>query len=634
MIDAKMAGGITESQIEEIKSRIDLSDLVSSYGISVREAGGSKKACCPFHNEKTPSFNIDDGKGFYHCFGCGESGDAIKFVEKMEGLSFIEAVRKLAGQAGVELDEREDPEARQRGRLYALLAEAAQFYRRCLLKIREGETARKYLESRELGGKIQEDYLIGYAPAGISNMLIWAERHGYTQQDMAAAGITKLPSGVGDRGYHRFGGRLMFPVKDKRGRVVGFSGRQLIASKNSGKYVNSPETAVFKKSRVLYGFDKAASAIAKARNREAIVCEGQIDCIRMQTSGFPNTVAGQGTAFTEEHVQMLKRVADQVVLVYDDDAAGHKATVKSARLCLAAELPVRVVSLPGGDDPDSFLRSHPAEEFAKMLDNAQSVMSFQVRSERAKERDPGSVDAVHRIVREVLLTIVCCPSAVLRATMLAEAAKLLGLPAAALSEELGKVKPPPKKAPVNEQDEEDSSDVAPEEESEGGSWENAGSFIAPPPAETAFCEFLLANEFSEEAKTIDEIIGGFLPEEVFSSQLSGDFVKAWREEIASGADAIVPWSSSLGNRDREWFDSVLLGRDKWLGSTQRPVEIVEDFVRALWKERLKRKRGDLPFSGDEAADLERMKISMDLKRLNSVKWATVKDIVRQWSKGG
>ena len=340
--------GITESVID---------------GIQVKHAGATAKACCPFHHEKTPSFNINSSKGFYHCFGCGESGDAIKFVQKQEGLTFVEAVKKLAEQCGVKIEETEDPNAGLRKRLYALMAELAAFYRRCLLQAKEGEIAREYLKSRALDGAVAEDWSIGYAPNGVSNILRWADKYKYTPEELEAAGVIKAPTRPGDSGYHRFAGRLMFPVRDKQGRVVAFSGRQLVEKKNSGKYVNSPETAIFKKSNVLFGFDRASRAIGKDSHCEVIVCEGQIDCIRLHASGFANAVAGQGTAFTDEHVRMLKRVASQAVLVYDDDAAGHKATIRSAGMLLAAEIPVRVVSLPDGDDPDSFLRTKGAEQF-------------------------------------------------------------------------------------------------------------------------------------------------------------------------------------------------------------------------------------------------------------------------------
>ena len=637
-----MAKGITESTVEEIKARIDLADLIASYGIQVKAAGASKKACCPFHHEKTPSFNINESKGFYHCFGCGESGDAIKFVQKMDGLTFVEAVKKLAEQCGVKIEEKEDPAAGKRKRLHALMAELAQFYHRCLLKMKEAEPAREYLKSRDLGDEVQESFLIGYAPNGAASMMKWAEKYGYTAAEMEEAGVIKPPRGPGDQGYHRFGGRLMFSIKDKQGRVVAFSGRQLVASKNSGKYVNSPETLIFKKSNVLFGFDKAAGNIAKSPHHEAIVCEGQIDTIRLHISGFPVAVASQGTAFTEEHVKMLKKVADQVTLVFDDDAAGHKATIRTAGLFLAAEMPVRVVSLPEGDDPDSYLRKHPAEDFQKLLDNAESIMSFQIRVKKSEETNPNSIDAMARITKSVLNTIAQSTNAVIKAGMVGEAAKLLGVPSAALNEELGKVKVQLPNHRITEsqnrpdggasepEDErpetEDVTDVEPVDEVDF-SGEDAAAAIPPPPREMALCAFLMANEYD---KTLDGMIGEFLPPKVFAHDFTRRFVETWRAEVVKNADLLQDFAGKLEGHEREWFDSVLLGGSKTESSGLSPTDILQDFVRALWADELRRERGSLPASGDAEADLRRMKLSMDLKRLSSVRWAAVKDMVRDW----
>ena len=644
-----MAKGITESTVEEIKARIDIADLISSYGIQVRTAGSSKKACCPFHHEKTPSFNINESKGYYHCFGCGESGDAIKFVQKMDGLTFVEAVKKLAEQCGIKIEEQEDPTAGKRKRLLALMAELAQFYHRCLLKTKEAELARDYLKSRDLGPEVQESFLIGYAPNGIANILKWGEKYKYTPEELAEAGVIKPPRDAYDRGYHRFGGRLMFSIRDKQGRVVAFSGRQLVASKNSGKYVNSPETLIFKKSNVLFGFDKAAGNIAKSPHHEAIVCEGQIDTIRLHVSGFPVAVASQGTAFTEEHVRMVKKVADSVVLVFDDDAAGHKATIRTAGLFLAAEMPVRVVSLPGGDDPDSFLRTHPAADFQKLLDNAESIMSFQVRAEKAKETNPNTIDAVARITRAILATIAQSANAVLKASMVGEAAKLLGLPSAALQEELEKVRvePPRVPSPVSRlpsspvertEDERLETDEWTEDGSPETDWEpvdetpiegeSAAVSIPPPPKEMALCEFLMANEYD---KTLDGMVGEFLPPVVFAHDFTRRFVETWRAECAEGQDLFAAFAETLPPEERTWFDTVLLNGGKSQASGLSATDILEDFVRSLWAERLKRERGALPAAGDPEADLRRMKISMDLKRLQSVRWHSVKEIVREFA---
>ncbi|MBR2713264.1 MAG: DNA primase [Kiritimatiellae bacterium] len=632
-----MAKGITEAAVEEIKARIDLADLIASYGIQIKTAGASKKACCPFHHEKTPSFNINESKGFYHCFGCGESGDVIKFVQKMDGLTFVEAVKKLAEQCGVKIEEKEDPAGGKRKRLLALMAELAQFYHRCLLKTKEAESAREYLKGRDLGSDVQESFLIGYAPNGISTIMKWAEKYNFTAEELSDAGVIKPPRGPGDRGYHRFGGRLMFSIRDKRGRVVAFSGRQLVASKNSGKYVNSPETPIFKKSNVLFGFDKAAGNIAKSAHREAIVCEGQIDTIRLHISGFPVAVASQGTAFTEEHVKMLKKVADQVALVFDDDAAGRKAAIRTAGLFLAAEMPVRVVSLPEGDDPDSYLRKHPAEDFQKLLDDAESIMSFQVRAEKAKETNPDSIDAMARVTKAILGTIAQSKNAVIRAGMVGEAAKLLGVPSAALSEELGKIKVEarkPVKSTVDAEDafEDDFSSDRPtdwpadqvEEAVEG---EDAHRAMPPPPRELALCAFLMANEYD---RTLDGMLGEYLPPKVFAHDFTRRFIETWRAEVVKNEDLLRDFAGKLEGHEREWFDSVLLGGGKTESSGLSATDILQDFVRSLWADELKRERGSLPASGDAEADLRRMKLSMDLKRLSSVRWAAVKDMVRDW----
>lgn len=620
---------VTDSVLEDIKTRIDLADLISSYGITVKHAGASLKACCPFHNEKTPSFNINVAKGFYHCFGCGESGDAIKFVMKYEGLDFMSAVRKLAEQCGVKLEEREDPEAGLRKRLLALMAELAQFYHRCLGKMREAQIARDYLVKRDLGAEIQDDFLIGYAPNGVAPILKWAEKYGYTAKELEAAGVIKGPSGAGDLGYHRFGGRLMFPVKDRQGRVVAFSGRQLVERKNSGKYVNSPETPIFKKSKVLFAFDRAAAHIAKAPHREAIVCEGQIDTIRLHTSGFPVAVAAQGTAFTDEHAKMLKRVADAAILVFDDDAAGHKATVRTAALLLAAEMPVRVVSLPGGDDPDSFLRTKGAAEFQKLLDGAESVIGFQCRIEKGKERDAKSIDAIARISKAVLATIAACPSAVLRAGMVDEASRLLGLPAAALAEELERLKTQPAAptAAVQEVAPDDVPQAVETREDEPSiTGEDAGAAAPPPVREMALMEFLLVNEREEY---VDAMLGEFLPKMVFRHDFTWRFVEAWRMGVKSDADTIAEFAAGLAKRESGWFDELMLSAGRASAGGLSPTDVMQEFVRSLWKDFLARRRGGLPASGDDAAVMERLYISDAIKRLDLAKWHDVKDIIHR-----
>ena len=629
-----------DSALEEIKARVDLADLVASYGIAVKHAGTTAKACCPFHNEKTPSFHINLTKGFYHCFGCGESGDAIKFVQKQEGLSFMEAVRKLGEQCGVKIEDvKPDKEKGKRTRLYALMAELAQFYHRCLGKMKAAEAARQYLVKRDLDEKVQEDFVIGYAPEGVGTIVKWAEKYGYTMEELEAAGVVKAPNRPGDLGYHRFGGRLMFTIKDRQGRVVAFSGRQIVEKKNSGKYVNSPETLIFKKSKVLFGFDRAAANIAKAPHREAIVCEGQIDTIRLHVCGFPVAVASQGTAFTEEHAKMLKKVADAVVLVFDDDAAGHKATVRTAALMLAESMPVRVVSLPGGHDPDSFLREKGHDAFQALLDGAESIVSFQVRVMQGKEVSPKSVDALARVSRGVLGTIASAPSAVLRAGMVDEAAHLLGLPVAALQEELKGTKPAAeltkvakveKSAAVNEDEVADEFDAVGDEDEvideELAAGEDAAKVVPPSGREFELMDFLFIHERDE---VLGKMVEEFLPREILGHDFTRGFVEAWKSEFESEEDRVVAFAEGLEGVEKGWFDRVMRGSDRKEACSQTPTEVLQGFVRGLWIDYMKRKLGGLPAVGDKAVDAERFELATQSKCLSFIKWHDVKDVIQQ-----
>lgn len=428
--------GIDANALAEIKARIDLADLISEYGVDLRRAGSSVKACCPFHKEKTPSFIINVDRGFYKCFGCGESGDAITFVQKMEGITFVEAVRKLAERAGVKIEERFDPQAKARARLYQINQELAAFYRRCLEQTAEAQEARDYLKGRDLWGEPAERFGIGYAPNIRGALLEWAKRHDFTPDELVAAGVLAAPRTPGDSYYDRFHGRLTFPICDPQGRVIAFSCRLLRESKHTGKYVNSPETEIFKKADTLYAFHLARPNIAKAVPRRAIVCEGQIDVIRCHVCGFPTAVASQGTAFTAEHVALLRRCADSADLVFDGDKAGVKAAIRTMGLFLAAGMPVRIVSLPPEDDPDSLLRKQGAEAFRACLDSAEDPAPFLVRRLRQQESAPDAMDAVMRIAKAAVATVLDCPEPVLTARFLQDAANALHLPVETLTQDL------------------------------------------------------------------------------------------------------------------------------------------------------------------------------------------------------
>lgn len=420
----------------EIKARIDIIDLMGEYGIDLRRAGASAKACCPFHKEKTPSFHVSSDRGFYKCFGCGEHGDIFTFVQKFEGIPFPEAVRKLADRAGVKIEERYDPQAKVRARLYQINQEAAAFYRRCLLQTREAAPARDYLTSRGLDGEIADRFGIGYAPDRRDALLTWAKHHDFEPDELVAAGLLAPPRQPGDSYYDRFHGRITFPICDAQGRVIAFSCRLLKESKYTGKYVNSPETEIFKKANTLYAYHLARGAITKAVPRRAIVCEGQVDVIRCHACGFAVAVASQGTAFTADHVTLLKRCADTADLVFDGDKAGIKAAIRTMGLFLAAGMPIRIVSLPPGEDPDSLLRTQGAEVFQALLDAAEDPAPYLVKRLKEQETAPETMEATVRIARAAVTTVTDCPEPVLTARFLQDAAAALNLPVSTLESDL------------------------------------------------------------------------------------------------------------------------------------------------------------------------------------------------------
>ena len=622
-----MAFGIPEQTIEEIKARTDLADLIAGYGIQVKRAGGSYKACCPFHHEKTPSFHIQPAKGFYHCFGCGESGDAITFVMKYEGLTFIEAAKKLAAAANIAIEEKADPQAAVRKRLITLHAELAAFYQRCLKKAKEAAAARRYLASRDIPDEIVEKFQIGYAPLRAEAMLTWAEKHGFASEDLASAGVLKPPLRPGGRWYSPFAGRVMFSIRDRSGRVIAFSGRTLETDKakmRGGKYVNSPETLIFRKSDVLYAFDLAAGKIANAKPiREAIVCEGQIDVIRCHAAGFDRAIASQGTAFTEEHVRLLKKVADAAVLVFDGDGAGRKAAIRTGGEMLTAGMAVRVARLPTGEDPDSLLRTKGPEAFQACLDAAESLVAFQVRIAREAETNPDSYDAIARAGRAVLDLVKCCSGAVMRAGLLHEAASLLKIPVAALEEDLAKVKDkamdvplPPHPSP---------SHPLPSHPTSHTSEDAAAPENNPPPkTEMALMEFLFGNG---PDGPLAEMLESYAPAVLFAHDFTRSFVAAYVRETRGEDEALTSLGKTLPAADVRLLEGIFIARERAALSELAPRQILEDFLRRLWSDAVRRRLGALPVQGDETLERHRLELSVRMRKFKSAPWKVARSLM-------
>lgn len=378
---------IPKESVEKVLEATDIVDLIGSY-IQVKKAGSSFRANCPFHNEKTPSFYITPSTQRFHCFGCGAGGDAISFVRDHENLPFVDAVRKLASRAGIHLiEEAADPLAEQkgrsRGRLLDLHREATVFMHEQLMKNPAAQHARDYMKSRGFGSAMAAGWAIGWMPDQQKLFLDWARSKKFSGRELVDSGMVLLRdennpnSGL----YVRFQDRLMFPIRNEIGDVIAFSGRQLRENKNSGKYINSPETAIFKKSRVFFGLDRAKKPILD--QKAALLCEGQIDAICCHELGIAHAIATCGTACTQAHAKLLRRYTSNVLICFDADKAGLAATEKAFRELAPEGLAVRVVEMPAGDDPDTYLKAHGEAAFRELLTNAKEFFDFKLERGKA-----------------------------------------------------------------------------------------------------------------------------------------------------------------------------------------------------------------------------------------------------------
>ena len=361
------------SVVDEVKQRLDIVDVVGQY-VQLQKAGRNYKALCPFHSERTPSFFVSPERQSWHCFGaCGIGGDVLSFVMKKENLEFGEALRLLAERAGVTLAERRPEEEAERNRLREANEAAASFYHRALLSSEAGQTAKRYLEERGQDLKTIQEFQLGYSPSGWDSLCQHLRERGYRDEELVAAGLAV----EGERGLRDlFHQRIMFPITDMRGRVVGFGGRSLPSEGQDEvqpKYLNTPQTAIFDKGSLLYALDKAKEEIR--RQGLAVIVEGYMDAIAAHQHGFPNVVASMGTALGERQVRLLKRFSRDVVLALDADTAGQEATLRAVEYQDILGRDIRVVILPEGRDPDQVIRSDP-EEWPALLASAQPLLDY------------------------------------------------------------------------------------------------------------------------------------------------------------------------------------------------------------------------------------------------------------------
>ena len=371
-----MAGLISPATLEQVRAASDIVDIIGGY-LPLKRAGANFTALCPFHKEKTPSFNVNPSKQIFHCFGCHKGGDVFTFVKEYENIGFTDAVRRLAERAKIPLEMDNRPGEQQsrhlKDQLLQIHEQLTQRWQSCLANEAAGQVARDYLAKRGVNEEAIKLFRIGAAPELWDDTVNWAKSKNFDLATVEKAGLILRKEGS-EHYYDLFRGRMMFPICDEQGRVIGFSGRILTSDEKAAKYVNSPETPIFTKSKVFFGLDKSKRAILDAGS--AIVCEGQLDLIACFMAGVQNIVAPQGTAFTDQHARIIKRYVDEVVLCFDSDNAGQNAAVRSLDSLLASGLAIRVASVPAPHDPDSYIKEFGGAAFGELIGKARGFFDY------------------------------------------------------------------------------------------------------------------------------------------------------------------------------------------------------------------------------------------------------------------
>ena len=387
---------------EQVRQAADIVSIVSET-VNLKRKGSRYWGCCPFHGEKTPSFTVDPARGLYHCFGCGAGGDVFSYVMKRDNLSFFDAMKQLAEKYGIPVPERAKSAqeiAREKETKEVMAANdlASRFFHSCLVNTRYGEKGLRYLAGRGIGRNIIDSFDLGMAPPDFHTLSQALEKRGVSEAVLLKAGLVSRKQ-RGNGIYDKFRARVMIPIRDPRGKVVGFTGRILDKDASPAKYMNTGETDWFHKGNLLFGLDRASAAIRK--RQQALIVEGHMDAISLHAAGIDWAVASMGTAFTEHQAALLKRLAPEVIFCFDSDNAGRNAAMRAIPLALRAGLKCRVMHVTDGKDPDEFIRKEGREAFEELMQNARPGMDYQVDTvlgECDTETLGGKVEAVDRVL--------------------------------------------------------------------------------------------------------------------------------------------------------------------------------------------------------------------------------------------
>ena len=555
-----------DSFLDEVRARCDIVDVISRY-TSLTKRGSGYVGLCPFHNEKTPSFSVSRDKQFYHCFGCGVGGDVITFMMKIENLDFPDAVVQLAERAGLPLpavDESANLAKRRRDRVYAVNKEAAKYFHSCLGTER-GKDALSYLKNRGLSNSTITRFGLGFAPDSWDGLLKEMTAKGFTKNELIDAGLA-IPGKNGSV-YDRFRNRVMFPIIDVKGQVLGFGGR--VMDNSEPKYLNSPETIVFNKRKNLFALNLAKKTTAPA----LILAEGYMDVIALHQAGFDCAVASLGTALTEEQVKLISRYKKEVVIAYDSDGAGVKATNRALELIKPSDLSVKVLKMNDAKDPDEFIKKFGRDRFVRLIEQAEGDSEYRLSGVRAKfdiTTDEGKVAYLKAAVDELAKI----PSKIEREIYIARVSKDTGVSVDAISHEVARAYKREEKKKLNDETNKNLTPArAHQPKSRALRFENPRSAIAE---ENVIAVLIVRNDW------IEAVAEQLFPTE-FSSEMLSNIYRAILKQHDSGRE-VTP-AGILGAIDPEGANHIsgVLARE-----IEPSADALRDYIKTIKMEAAKK----------------------------------------------